>query len=32
MEKLLFKNAMNAKWVIGGFLGGSLLLQQGVWR
>ena len=28
MEKLLWKNAMNAKWVIGGFLGGSLFLQQ----
>ena len=32
MEKHLWKNAMHAKWVIGGFIGGSLFLQQGVWR
>ena len=32
MEKLLYANAMKAKWVIGGFLGGSLFLQQGVWK
>ena len=28
MEKLLWQNAMNAKWVIGGFFLGSLYLQQ----
>ena len=32
MEKLLYANAVKAKWIIGGFLGGSLFLQQGVWR
>ena len=32
MDKLLYKNAMNAKWIIGGFFGFSLFLQQGVWR
>ena len=32
MEKLIYRNAMQAKWVIGGMLGGSLLLQMGVWR
>ena len=32
MEKLLLANAMKAKWIIGGALGGSLFLQQGVWR
>ena len=32
MEKLLYKNAIQAKWIIGGFLGGSLFLQMGVWR
>ena len=32
MEKLLYANAMKAKWVIGGFIGGSLFLQQGIWR
>ena len=32
MEKLLYANAMKAKWIIGGFIGGSVFLQQGCWR
>ena len=32
MERHIYRNAMQAKWVIGGFLGGSLLLQMGPWR
>ena len=32
MEKLLMKNAMQAKWTIGAFLGGSMMLQMGFWR
>ena len=32
MDKLLWQNAKNAKWIIGGFAFGSLFLQQGVWR
>ena len=32
MERHLYKNAMNAKYIIGGFVVGSLFLQQGVWR
>ena len=32
MEKLLWKNAMNAKWVIGAFAFGSLYLQQWQWK
>ena len=32
MEKLLYANALKAKWVIGGFIGGSVFLQQTVWR
>ena len=32
MERLIAKNAMQAKWTIGAFLGGSMLLQMGAWR
>lgn len=32
MEKLIYKNAVQAKWTIGAFLGGSMLLQGGFWR
>lgn len=32
MEKLLYANAMKAKWVIGGMLGGSIFLQKTVWQ
>ena len=32
MERVLLQNAKNAKWVIGGFLGASLLLQYRVLR
>ena len=32
MEKLLWKNIKQAKWIIGGFIGGSVFLQQGPWR
>ena len=32
MERHLIANAKQAKWVIAGMLGGSLLLQQGFWR
>ena len=32
MERLLYKNALQAKWTIGAFIGGSLLLQKGFWQ
>ena len=32
MEKLLYANAMKAKWIIGGFVGTSFMLQNTVWR
>ena len=28
MERLLFRNAMQAKWVVGAFVGGSMLMQS----
>ena len=32
MERHIWANAKQAKWIIGGMLGGSLFLQQGIWR
>lgn len=32
MEKHIFRNIKNAKWVIGGFIGGSLLMQYLIYR
>ena len=32
MERLLYANAMKAKWIIGGFVGTSFLLQNTVWK
>ena len=32
MEKLIYKNALQAKWIIGGMVGGSVFLQMGPWR
>ena len=32
VERHIWANAKQAKWIIGGMLGGSLLLQQGFWR
>ena len=32
MERLLYANAMKAKWIIGGFVGGSVFLQKGSWE
>ncbi len=32
MERHILANAKQAKWIIGGMLGGSLFLQQGIWR
>jgi hypothetical protein len=32
MEKLIWANAKQAKWIIGGFVGGSVFMQQGIWR
>jgi len=32
MEKHLWNNFKNAKWIIGGFTAATVFLQQGVWR
>lgn len=32
VEKVVYANALKAKWILGGFIGGSLFLQQGIWR
>ena len=32
VERHIFSNAKQAKWIIGGFLGSSLFLQQTVWK
>ena len=32
MENLLYANAMKAKWILGGFIGTSFVLQNTVWK
>jgi hypothetical protein len=32
MERHLWTNAKQARYIIGGFCGGSLFIQQGLWR
>ena len=32
VERTILNNAKQGKWIIGGFIGGSVFLQQGIWR